>query len=224
MEEFSLYLEASDKEEDEEGSNVLAEARERFKREGYDESLIDNQLKYLLSKDKLCEVEIRKTLNLLKLREVFPKEYESKEVEPPPKKARKKREYVKVSKNLRERGGKVEVTDLDHGAEEFTNRRRVLDDLNVKTPRSCEINIVKEDFKRLSAAIHLWSFRVKGSVTWIRNNVLTIKEMRDILVFAGPRTSWNILKARPAETYLKMWKNTKQRAVYYCGHEESGSL
>ena len=95
--------------------------------------------------------------------------------------------------------------------------------MDVKTPRACELNIGKEDFKRLSAAVHLWSFRVKGSLTWLRNNILTLEDIKEILAFAGPGTSWNILKGRSAGTYMKMWNNTKKRAVYYCGHDQTGA-
>ena len=214
--ELILRLEESDEEVEMSVSSVIGKARKEMKRGDIGDSDMDKQLKYLLSRENLSQIEIKKTLNLIEFREKYREEY-GNEVKSRSKKTRSKKIYSKVPKNLRERECK-ELAD-----DESANRRRVLGYLDVKTPRACELNIGKEDFKRLSAAVHLWSFRVKGSLTWLRNNILTLEDIKEILAFAGPGTSWNILKGRSAGTYMKMWNNTKKKAVYYCGNDQTGA-
>ena len=100
--ELILRLEESDEEVEMSVSSVIGKARKEMKRGDIGDSDMDKQLKYLLSRENLSQIEIKKTLNLIEFREKYREEY-GNEVKSRSKKTRSKKIYSKVPKNLRER-------------------------------------------------------------------------------------------------------------------------
>ena len=94
--------------------------------------------------------------------------------------------------------------------------------LSTPSPIIKQASITKEEMRRFSVAVHLWADRKCGGIQMLQTVRLTYKHLKEILVYTGPGSNWNLLKNRSIMQYKSMWQNLHNKSQYYRGHHQTG--
>ena len=87
--------------------------------------------------------------------------------------------------------------------------------LRQKVPTEAEVN-------RFSLAVHVWAEQNKGGVKFLQETQLTERHFKEILLFAGPSSTWKLIPDRSVTQYLNLWKNATKGNQHFHGDPETG--
>ena len=133
---------------------------------------------------------------------------------------------LKTSENL----NNVETTPLKQSTaiDELgvtpLKRAKIMEEFKLKTPSPLlKKPYIKEELMMgVSASVHLWADRKPGGIKYLLLNKLTEEDFEDIINFAGPNSSLNILKDLTNSQLRSLWRNTSRNSKSYRGHNITG--
>ena len=106
-----------------------------------------------------------------------------------------------MSENCREN----EKIPFSPNTDSLDIRNKMMKSFGIVSPFLKEDVPSEEEKRRFSSAVHLFSKDVKGNVNYLKDHMLTPRDFRDILVFAGPKSKWKMIPDRSLEELEKHW-------------------
>ena len=124
----------------------------------------------------------------------------------------------------------IEITNRDmEGDSEICKqtpkkRETLFNKFGIKTPSPIIklAKVTEEEMKRISIAVHLYAEVKFGSTKTLQKVRLRENHFKEILKFAGPGSTYNLIKGRSAMQYKYLWRNSAKCKSSFRGHPETG--